>query len=82
MAIRLGNSCDNCENLLEHNQCNVHGVNVSSGYTCDSFEMKTSLKNDSNCTTCFRFEGPSCANPKKAAPNMLCSHWAPQNAQA
>ncbi|MEM7187198.1 MAG: hypothetical protein AAF466_11120 [Bacteroidota bacterium] len=82
MAIRLGNSCGNCEHLQMPAQCGVHGVNVSAGYTCDSFEMKAALKNDPNCVTCARHEGPSCANPQKAAPGMLCSSWAPQNAMA
>lgn len=82
MAIRMGNSCLNCESLTESNQCLIHGVQVSEGYTCDSFHMKASLKNDPNCTSCARYERPSCANPKEAAAGMLCSHWAPQNASA
>jgi hypothetical protein len=82
MSIRLGNSCVNCENLMEGSICRIHGVKVSDSYTCDSFEMKASLKNDPNCTTCVRYEGPTCANPQKAAPGMHCSHWAPQQATA
>ncbi|UZO82341.1 hypothetical protein NBT05_07655 [Aquimarina sp. ERC-38] len=82
MAIRLGNSCENCENLNENSTCRVHGVKVSSSYTCDSFDMKLSLKDDRNCVTCVRYETSDCANPQKAAPGMLCSHWAPQNAMA
>jgi len=82
MAIRLGNGCKNCENLSENNTCKIHGVKVSSSYTCDSFEMKAALKDDRNCVTCLRYESKDCANPQKAAPAMLCSHWAPQNAMA
>tara|TARA_B100001057_G_scaffold344692_1_gene345710 strand:- start:9825 stop:9959 length:135 start_codon:yes stop_codon:yes gene_type:complete len=44
--------------------------------------MKESIKNDRNCITCVRYEAPTCENPKKAAPKMSCSHWAPQNAVA
>jgi hypothetical protein len=82
MSIRIGNSCVNCENLTSNNKCKVHGVSVDTSYTCDSFEMKAVLKNDPNCGTCARYEKSSCANPQKAAPNMLCSSWAPQNALA
>jgi hypothetical protein len=82
MSIRIGNSCVNCENLAVNETCKVHGVKVSTSYTCDSFEMKAALKNDPNCGTCARYESTSCANPKKAAPGMLCSQWAPQNASA
>ena len=82
MAIRLGNSCTNCENFTEEGFCMKHSTMVSSRHTCDSFAMKATLKNDPNCTTCNRYEGPTCANPKKAAPGMLCSHWAPLDAQA
>ena len=67
MAIRLGNSCVNCENLLEGNTCKVHGVKVGNSYTCDSFEMKQALKNDTNCVSCIRFEASDFANPQKAA---------------
>jgi hypothetical protein len=82
MSIRIGNSCVNCDNLAENEMCKVHGVKVSNSYTCDSFEMKTALKNDPNCVTCARYEESSCANPQKAAPGMLCSQWAPQQGQA
>ncbi|APY00679.1 hypothetical protein [Lacinutrix venerupis] len=82
MSIRIGNSCINCDNLLENENCKIHGVKVSTSYTCDSFEMKAALKNDPNCDTCARYQGPTCANPQKATPGMLCSHWAPQNATA
>ncbi len=82
MVIRLGNSCINCYNLSATETCKVHGVKVSNNYTCDSFEMKSSLKNDPNCSTCVRFEKSTCANPQKATAGMLCSHWAPQQGAA
>lgn len=82
MSIRIGNSCINCDNLTSDNHCKKHGVKVAKNYTCDSFNMKAELKNDPNCSNCARYEQSECANPSKAAPSMLCSHWAPQNAQA
>jgi hypothetical protein len=82
MAIRMGNSCVNCENLMGDHKCSVHGVKVKEQYTCDSFDMKASLKDDRNCTTCLRYQTTDCANPEKAAPNMLCSHWAPEEVAA
>ncbi|MAZ27208.1 MAG: hypothetical protein CL868_09055 [Cytophagaceae bacterium] len=82
MAIRLGNSCLNCDNLIEGDYCKVHEINVSERHTCDSFEMKAVLKDNPDCTTCSRYEGPTCAHPQKASPGMMCSHWAPQRAQA
>lgn len=82
MAIRLGNSCCNCENMTAANECKVHGVHVDDRYTCDTFEMKASLKNNPSCGTCARFDGPSCAHPDKAAQGMLCSSWAPISASA
>ena len=82
MSIRLGNSCSNCENLVNSATCSVHLVNVSNTYTCDSFKMNVALSVDPSCSTCVRYETTTCANPKKAAPEMSCSHWAPQNAMA
>ncbi len=82
MSIRLANNCINCENIMEGSVCKIHGVKVSNSYTCDSFEMKAALKDDRNCVTCVRYETSDCVNPQKAAPGMLCSHWAPQNASA
>ncbi|MEM1135814.1 MAG: hypothetical protein AAGI07_08230 [Bacteroidota bacterium] len=82
MSIRLGNNCENCENLTNGNMCKVHNVKVGSHYTCDSFDMKDNLMNERNCTTCLRFEREDCANPTKAAPGMLCSVWAPQTMSA
>ncbi|SHJ25854.1 hypothetical protein [Pseudozobellia thermophila] len=82
MSIRLGNSCVNCENLVENHICKVHGVEVGTSYTCDSFEMKAMLKDKENCVSCVRYETSDCANPQKAAPGMSCAHWAPQGASA
>jgi len=80
MAIRLGNSCINCEKLSTENVCTHHKVSVSNSYTCDSFEMKIELKDNRNCVTCLHFERANCNNPQTAALGMLCSHWAPLNA--
>lgn len=82
MAIRLGHSCANCKNFINQEFCSEHQTAVSTRHTCDSFEMLATLKNDPNCLTCSRYEGPTCAYPQKAAPNMLCSQWAPQSATA
>lgn len=82
MAIRIGNSCVNCENLSANEICGVHKVKVSNSYTCDSFEMKATLKNDPNCATCLHYEKTDCANPQKASIGMSCSHWAPQAGRA
>ncbi|MDC6352518.1 hypothetical protein PP178_13235 [Zeaxanthinibacter sp. PT1] len=77
MSIRLGNSCQNCEKYSE-GFCMHHKTNVGTAYTCDSFEMMAALKDDPNCATCSRYLNPDCANPQKAAPGMLCNHWAPR----
>lgn len=79
MAIRLGNTCLNCDNLGSDNTCMVHSVKVGQLYTCDSFEMKAQLADERNCANCFRFEREDCANPTKAAPSMMCAAWAPKN---
>ena len=60
MSIRIGNSCSNCESLSSENICEVHLVNVNPTYTCNSFSMKESIKNDPNCITCVRYEAPTC----------------------
>ena len=78
MAIKLAHNCANCDKLKDSNFCTKHNVHVSAQYTCDSFEMKASLIDDRNCLSCARFENTDCANPTKAAPEMLCSSWAPQ----
>ena len=80
MAIRLASNCNNCENISGGSICAVHEVKVNQGYTCDSFEMGTALQNDRDCLNCIRYETDHCSNPQKAAKEMLCSHWAPQNA--
>ncbi|BFP42559.1 hypothetical protein FGF1_34040 [Flavobacteriaceae bacterium GF1] len=82
MAIRLGNNCGNCDNMMTDQMCKVHGVKVGSHYTCDSFEMKLELNNDRDCNTCLRFQREDCANPSKAAPGMMCSVWAPLSVSA
>ena len=82
MSIRIGNSCSNCESLQSNNVCDVHMVLVNPTYTCNSFNMKATIKNDPSCVSCIRYEAPTCANPKKAAPKMSCSQWAPQSAVA
>lgn len=78
MAIRLAHNCSNCDQLKEGNFCTKHNVHVNTHYTCDSFEMKASLKDERNCVTCSRYEKSDCANPEKSAPGMLCASWAPQ----
>ncbi len=82
MAIRLGNTCSNCDNFMSDNKCKVHGVKVNGHYTCDSFDMKAGLISERDCTSCLRFEKDDCANPSKAAPGMMCAVWAPQSASA
>ena len=78
MSIRLGNNCENCKNLMGSNMCQIHDVKVGSHYTCDNFAMKTELMDGRNCTNCLRYEQSDCANPTKAAPEMLCSVCAPE----
>lgn len=82
MAIRLAHNCINCDHLMQGDICSVHKVMVNDHYTCDSFEMKSTLVDDINCVTCVRYEESDCANPEKAAPGMLCAAWAPQRANA
>ncbi|MFT5892126.1 MAG: hypothetical protein ACI9Y7_002235, partial [Dokdonia sp.] len=55
MAIRLAHNCSNCDQLKEGNLCAKHNVQVSTHYTCDSFEMKALLKDERNCVTCSRY---------------------------
>ncbi len=80
MSIRKASNCSNCENLQNNGFCSVHEVEVSNNYVCDNFEMKASLKNEDDCTNCARFKTSHCANPEKAAPGMMCKHWAPGQA--
>jgi hypothetical protein len=77
MSIRLGNSCVNCQKYEDH-FCQLHETTVGTKHTCDSFDMRAAIKDDPNCTTCSRYMSATCPNPKKAAPHMLCNHWAPQ----
>jgi hypothetical protein len=77
MSIRLGNSCRNCEKNNE-GFCMLHKTAVGAAYTCDSFVMRAELKDDPNCSNCSRYQTSDCANPQKAAPGMLCNHWAPR----
>ena len=77
MSIRLGNSCLNCEKF-KNEYCMKHETSVSAQHTCDSFKMIAALKDEPNCLNCARYQNPTCANPQKAAPGMLCNHWAPQ----
>ncbi|MEM7380311.1 MAG: hypothetical protein AAF361_03835 [Bacteroidota bacterium] len=82
MSIRLGHTCENCEKN-SNGFCSVHHTSVTSAYTCDSFEMRASLKDSPNCVSCLKYESDNCANPQTAAPGMLCNHWAPRaSAQA
>ncbi|NQZ44814.1 MAG: hypothetical protein HRT65_10920 [Flavobacteriaceae bacterium] len=78
MSIRLATNCTNCTNFKNDNSCAQHNITVSERHTCDSFDMKAALKDNINCGTCSRFETTSCVHPAKAAPEMLCSSWAPQ----
>ena len=82
MAIRLGNTCSNCDKLMGDNMCAVHSVEVGHLYTCDSFEMKARLADERNCTSCLRFEREDCANPTKASQGMMCAVWAPRSMSA
>ncbi|MDC6354857.1 MULTISPECIES: hypothetical protein [unclassified Robiginitalea] len=82
MAIRLGSSCMNCDNMMSDSMCKVHGVKVASHYTCDHFEMKAELTDHRDCTSCQRYERDDCANPAKASPGMMCSVWAPREFRA
>jgi len=82
MAIRLGNTCANCDKFMSDSTCAVHKVKVGHLYTCDSFEMKARLADERNCTSCLRFEREDCANPQKAAPGMMCAVWAPRSMSA
>lgn len=82
MAIRLGNCCKNCRKLINDTQCGAHFIHVETHYTCDSFEIRPSLKNQRNCSNCNHFKHPACANSMKSAPGMLCSYWVPANRSA
>lgn len=82
MAITLGNGCINCENLMLNDNCRVHGIQVSQNYTCDSFSIKASIKNNPGCDTCAKFGNSNCAHPAQAKSGVLCSSWAPEHVTA
>lgn len=77
MNIRLGNSCINCDNF-KNQFCTEHKTKVETKHTCDDFNMREAIKDESDCVTCSKYMSSQCAHPDKAAPEMLCSQWAPQ----
>lgn len=81
MAIRLVNGCVNCQNLSPENVCKVHETKVESKHTCDSFDMRVSLKGEVDCMSCAKYSTNKCPNQAHAAADMLCNQWAP-NAKA
>lgn len=78
MAIRLANGCANCLNLTTESICKVHETKVEAKYTCDSFNMRPSLKGEVDCTTCGKFQSAKCPNKAHAAADMLCNEWTPK----
>lgn len=78
MAIRLVNGCVNCQNLAANNICKIHEAKVENIHTCDSFDMRVSLKKEVTCLTCTKYFTNKCPNQAKAAPEMLCNEWAPK----
>lgn len=78
MSIRLVNGCVNCENLSSDHTCTVHQAVVKEIYTCDSFDMRVSLKQEVECGTCSKFNMPYCPNQANAAHGMLCNEYAPK----
>lgn len=38
--LKMSNSCLNCENIQESNECKVHNIKVDLKYTCDAFDSK------------------------------------------
>lgn len=81
MSIRLTSGCVNCQNLTEERNCAIHNVKVEERFTCDSFDMRPSLFDEVDCTSCSRMNDSSCAHPAKASAGMMCSKYAP-NANA
>lgn len=77
MSIRLVNGCVNCENLSE-NTCTVHKATVKDIHTCDSFDMRVSLREEIECGTCSKFNMPNCPNQANASQGMLCNEYAPK----
>lgn len=78
MSIRLVNGCVNCENLGNNHTCSVHHTIVKDIHTCDSFDMRVSLKDEVECRTCAKFNMPDCPNPTHAAAGMMCNEYAPK----
>lgn len=78
MAIRLVNGCINCQNLAANNICKIHEAKVENIHTCDSFDMRVSLKKEVTCLSCTKYFTSKCPNQAKAAPEMLCNEWAPK----
>lgn len=78
MSIRLVNGCVNCQNLSTDNQCTIHKTVVEKIHTCDSFDMRASLKDEVDCGTCSKFNMPTCPNSAHAASGMLCNSYAPK----
>lgn len=78
MSIRLVNGCVNCQNLTTDNICKIHEAKVENIYTCDSFNMRVSLKSEVTCISCIKYFSNKCPNQAKAAPDMLCNAWAPK----
>lgn len=78
MSIRLVNGCVNCKNLTQDSTCKIHETKVKEIHTCDSFDMRVSLKDEIDCATCIKFNKPSCPNQLHAAKGMLCNEWAPE----
>lgn len=77
MSIRLVNGCVNCQNL-EGNTCAVHNTTVAAKHTCDSFDMRKSLLNEVDCTSCAKFNTPECPHQANATAGMLCNAYAPE----
>ena len=82
MAIRSVNGCVNCENLTEDNVCKVYKVKVEAKLTCDSFNMRPTLKGGIDCLSCSKFNTAKCVNKDHAAEGMLCNEWTPSVIEA
>lgn len=77
MAIRLVNGCVNCQNLTSDNMCKVYEIKVENKHTCDSFNMRASLKGEVDCMSCSKLHSVKCPNALNAAAGMLCNEWTP-----
>lgn len=78
MSIRLVNGCVNCQNLAAGHECTVHHTIVEDKHTCDSFDMRVSLKDELDCMNCVKFNTENCPHPAHAAADMMCNAWAPK----